>query len=173
MTRFDLLVLLFLLVSAGIGWFRGGIREAVTLAAIGAGFVAINLFAGPVTEAVPGVLRKLIAIAGLFLAGDLLVSIFGAVLVRKYFGRDPTRNDKIAGGLFGLVRGWVLAAFVLFTVQVYHEGTELPPMIAKSLFAPALDGTAQSLIRKGDVSFTELSNAVFWTISPLSDFSGT
>lgn len=158
MTRFDLIVLLVLAVSGGIGWFRGGLREAVTLVAIAGGFLAVHLFGETVTSQVGGTLRKLISLGVVFLAGDLIVSGIGSYVVRRFVGAKPGRNDKIAGGFFGVVRGWVLAAFMLFTVEVYHEGAAQPGFLADSLFAPMLGATVDAFVGKADVSVTELSN---------------
>lgn len=173
MSQFDLLVILILAVSSGIGWYRGGVREAVTLAAIAAGFVAISLFGGMATGAVDGTIGKLLVLAGLFLTGDTLVSVSGAIVVRKYLGRDKKRGDRIAGAAFGILRGWVLAAFVLFSVLVYHEGAPRPQMVEKSLFAPALEATAEAFLRKADVSVTELSKDRFRSISLPAEPTGT
>lgn len=169
MSQFDLVIALILLVSAAVGWFRGGLREVVTLAAILGGILAIALFGESLTAAVDGILVKLAALALLFLLGDSLVSVTGTLLIRRYVGKRPSRNDKIAGSLFGLVRGWILGAFVLFTIEVYHDGAPLPRMVENSLLAPALHATASSLLSKADLSVTELSKTSFSTISPESD----
>ncbi|GGY45056.1 CvpA family protein [Parvularcula lutaonensis] len=173
MSQFDLLVLVIIGVSALIGWYRGGVREAVTLGAIAAGFLAISLFGGMATSAVDGTIGKLLVLAGLFLAGDTAVSIAGSILVRKYLGRDKKRGDRIAGAAFGILRGWVLAAFVLFSVLVYHEGAPRPQMVERSLFAPALEATAEAFLRKADVSVTELSKRSFRSISLSAEPTGT
>lgn len=173
MSQFDLIIVVIMAVSAGVGWFRGGLREVVTLAAILGGFLAIAVLGEMLTGAVDGILAKLAALGLLFLLGDSIVSITGTLLVRRYAGKEPRRNDKIAGSLFGLVRGWLLGAFVLFTILVYHDGARLPRMIEKSFLAPALKATAHSFLSKADLSVTELSNTSFWTISPPSEPSGT
>jgi membrane protein required for colicin V production len=158
---FDLLVLSIILLSAAIGWFRGGLREAVTLAAIAGGFLFLNLFGASAAGLADGIIGRLIGLLLVFLAGDILVSLLGAYLVRRFAGRDVRRNDRLAGGLFGTVRGWVLAAAILYTALAYYDGAPLPGWATKSLFAPALEATVDLLLRKAEFSVTELSKAAF------------
>lgn len=152
MSVFDLLVLLVLVVSGLIGWYRGGMRELVVLAAIAGGFVAIHLFGGPASSLVDGTLARLLVLGGLFLAGDIIVLIAGGSAVRRFLGKEKARSDRAAGGVFGLVRGWVLAAFLVFTVEVYHTEAPLPPSVRNSFLAEPLSATAGALLRKADVT---------------------
>ncbi len=158
MTGFDLLVLLILAVSAGLGWQRGGIRETVTLLGIGAGFLAVGLFGGPVADMAGGSFARLAALAGLFLVGDLIVTIPGALLVRRWFGPKKQGGDRVAGVIFGGFRGWVLAAAVAFTVEIYHTGTDLPASVDNSLSGDPLLATARTLLRKADLREARLSS---------------
>lgn len=172
MTVFDLLVVLALAASGAIGWYRGGLREVVTLIAIAAGFLAVALLGPGAANAAPGLPAKVGTLVIIFLVADLTVSALGHFIIRSSVGASKGRNDRIAGAFFGAVRGWVLAAFVLLTIVVYHDGAPLPPMVDGSLFAPFLEDTASSFLRKADVSFTELSNGPFWPISSLSGPAG-
>jgi membrane protein required for colicin V production len=172
-TTFDLLALAILLVSSLIGWCRGGLREAVTLLAILGGFVFLNLFGAGAASYVGGVPAKIAAFVLMFILGDLVVSLFGGYLIRRFTGRRIMRNDRIAGLLFGLVRGWVLAAALVFTVITYYDGAALPGWITGSFLAPALEATADGLLRKAEFSVTELSKPVFSPISPPSAVTGT
>ncbi|MCQ8186182.1 CvpA family protein [Parvularcula maris] len=166
MTVFDLLVLAILAVSSLIGWYRGGLREAVTLLAILGGFLFLNLFGAGAASYVSGIPAKIAVFAAVFFVGDLLVSLLGAYLIRRFVGKKVFRNDRVAGLLFGLVRGWVLAAALVFTVITYHDGAALPGWITGSFFAPALEATADALLRKAEFSVTELSKASLSPISP-------
>jgi uncharacterized membrane protein required for colicin V production len=141
-----------LLTSAGIGWYRGGLRELVVLAAIGAGFLAIHLFGPSASLLVDGTLARLLVLAGIFLATDILVVTAGSYAIRRYMNGAKTRNDRAAGALFGLVRGWVLAAFVVFTIEVYHVDTAMPRHVSRSLLAAPLSATADALLQKADVT---------------------
>lgn len=172
MTLFDLLVIVALGASGGLGWYRGGLREAVTLIAIAAGFLSVTLFGAGASSAVSGLPAKVAVIAALFVVADLAVSIVGGIAIRRFVGAKKGRNDRIAGALFGTVRGWVLSAFVLLTIIVYHDGAPLPPTVDRSLLAPLLEETASRFLRKADVTVTQLSNGFVWPISPSTGPAG-
>lgn len=157
MSHLDFVVLLILVLSAGLGWLRGGVREIVTLAAIAAGFLALSLLGPSLGGLADASFSRLLTVVAIFAVADILVEFLGAYLVRRFVGREKKRGDRIAGSAFGAVRGWFLAAFVVFTIEVYHTDTELPPSVENSLFAPALSATANGLLRKAAVRVTELS----------------
>ncbi|MEM9838497.1 MAG: CvpA family protein [Pseudomonadota bacterium] len=166
MTRFDLFVLAVMAFSAFVGWHRGGIREIVTLLAIAAGFAAIGAAGAKLSGAVDGTFFRLAVLVVLFLAGYVVVSLAGAYAVRAVLGSEKKRGDRFAGGVFGLLRGWLLGAFALYTVTVYHTETALPAAISESLFAPALEETVAAFLRNADLRVTGLSNPLPRAISP-------
>lgn len=169
MTGFDVVVLLVLGFSALVGWFRGGARELVTLLAIGGGFLAIGLFGGAVAAGMEGVLGTLLGLVAVFAAADIAVSMAGRLAVHRLLGQRTLRGDQLAGGLFGLVRGWVLAAFLVFTIEVYHSGAALPPSVADSATARPLSATARAFLSKADLTVTRLSEPQFRAMSPAGD----
>ncbi|MEE4213157.1 MAG: CvpA family protein [Parvularcula sp.] len=150
MTGFDLIVIAIILISAALGWQRGGVRETVTLLGIGAGFLAVALLGGPATAAAEGGFTRLAILAGLFVVGDLIVTVPGSLIVRRFFGRRKQRGDRVAGALFGSFRGWIIAAALAFTVEIYHTGTDLPPALENSVSAQPLLTTAHALLRQAE-----------------------
>ena len=166
-TRFDLFVLALMAFSALIGWHRGGLRETATLLAIAAGFAAIGAFGAPLSALVEGTFLRLGVLGGLFAGGYVLAALVGSYAVRAMAGGDKKRGDRIAGGLFGVLRGWILGAFALYTVGVYHTGAPLPAMIGESLFGPALEETVHLFLRNAEMRVMDLSNGPWRAISPL------
>ena len=117
MTGFDYTVAVILLLSAALGWWRGVVYEALSLAGwIGAGFVS-RFFSADLAPLLPEALgtetaRLAFAFAMLF-AGTLVVGGIMAWLVSKlvkWIGLS--RLDRSLGALFGVVRG-VLVVLVL------------------------------------------------------------
>lgn len=166
-TGFDLFVLGVMAFSALLGWHRGGLREIVTLIAIAAGFVAIGLLGAALSATADGTLMRLVILAALFLAGYLAVFVAGGALIRSLIGPDKRREDRWAGGLFGALRGWILAAFVFYTVSVYHTGAPLPRSVSDSLLAPPLASTVRVFLRNAEMHVTDLSKACPRAISTL------
>lgn len=167
MTRFDFFVVAVMAFSALVGWHRGGMREIVTLLAIAAGFAAIGAAGANLSALVEGTLFRLAVLVLLFLAGYAVVSLLGAYGVRALMGAEKKRGDRFAGGVFGALRGWLLGAFALYTVTVYHTGAALPRALSESLFAPALEETVAAFLRNADMRVTGLSNSAVRAISPL------
>jgi len=168
-TRFDFIILAIMVISAVLGWHRGGLREIVTLVAIAAGFAAIGALGEQLSALAEGVIFRLGVLLVLFLLGYMVVLLAGGWLVRKFAGADKMKGDRIAGGLFGLLRGWIFGAFVFYTVSVYHTSAPLPRTVQESLFAPALQQTVLIFLRNADVTITKLSNPPSRAISPLSE----
>lgn len=150
MTRFDILVLALVLMSGGLGWLRGGLREGATVAGIVVGFIALSVIGPAIAGHVSGALARGLVLLAVFAVGYGAVTITAGLVIRQLTGSGPTMLDQAFGVMLGALRGWLLAAFCLFTVQVYHVDTSLPPSLIRSLFAPALDATLDAVLRKGD-----------------------
>ncbi|MEM1380433.1 MAG: CvpA family protein [Pseudomonadota bacterium] len=165
MTSFDLFVLACIAFSAFLGWHRGALREIVTLIAIAAGFAAIGLLGAQLSGMAEGTLLKIAALGVLFIAGYLVVALGGSYGVRLVAGAEKQQGDRIAGGIFGALRGWLIGAFAFYTVSVYHTGAPLPVSLSDSLFAPALAETVDVFLRNADLQVWDLSNGPLRAIS--------
>ncbi|MEO1041352.1 MAG: CvpA family protein [Pseudomonadota bacterium] len=142
---FDLLVLLLLVLSGSIGWLRGGVKEVITLFAIGGGFVAFALLGPHLAGAGGGLAMQALILVLVFAGGFSVVSLAGTLAARRITTRLPLEVDQATGSLIGAIRGWILAAFVLFTIEIYHIDAAKPAMVQGSLLAPALHVTAIGL----------------------------
>ncbi|MEM7741674.1 MAG: CvpA family protein [Pseudomonadota bacterium] len=145
MSLFDLFVLLLLILSGSIGWLRGGVKEVITLVAIGGGFLAFTLLGPHLAGAGGGLAMQAMVLVLVFAGGFSLVSLAGTLAARRMTKRLPFEVDQATGSLIGAIRGWILAAFVLFTIEIYHVDAAKPSMIEASLLAPALHVTASGL----------------------------
>lgn len=148
----DLVVLAILLLSALIGLMRGFVREALGLCAwIGAAVLASGLY----TQVLP-LSRRLIgsdtvadpvaflAVFGVLLIAFLLIAAALGGLVR---GSLLGGLDRLAGGGFGLLRGFVVLVIAYLVVspllpeaewpQSMRQGRSLPYIRAGAAFVGA------------------------------------
>ncbi len=118
MNYFDIAILAVLLVFAGIGAWRGFVREILSLVTWGASIVVGWVFANDVArlfeglfddEVVRRVLGFVAVFAVVFLTGMLITFLVNRYLLKKKGFRFA---NALFGGLFGAVRGVVVVALV-------------------------------------------------------------
>ena len=122
MSKFDYIVLGLLLISAGVGFLRGAVREvAAMVALVGAAALAIFglPFSGPFARHVihPAWLGGIVALVAVFLATYVVLRLMGAALARRVQQTDVLGAlDRTLGLLIGLVRGLVVlgALYLMF-----------------------------------------------------------
>jgi membrane protein required for colicin V production len=147
MTLFDLFAGLVLLISAGVGFIRGAVREMVTvmaflLAALGS-LIALRV-TGPMAREVidPDWAGTVAAVLILFVALYILLRVIGASLTERVRSVQGLSSiDRAIGLGFGLIRALVvLGVFnLLFTAATpkeripgWIEGAALYPLTAAS-----------------------------------------
>jgi membrane protein required for colicin V production len=119
MTWLDYAVLIVLAASILWGVWRGLVHEVVSVASWVLAFLAANLLAGPLGEALPKSMltpeaRVLVSFVVVFIATLVVCTVVGSLLSKmmKVAGLGPL--DRTLGGVFGLVRALViLLAFSL------------------------------------------------------------
>ena len=158
MTQFDLIVTVLLLLSAGVGFLRGAIREvAAMVALVAAAFLAIYGLPG----AAPFVghfihtrwLAAVAALAGVFLITYGLLRLMGSGIARQV---QKTRVlgtlDRTLGLAIGLARGLVvLGALCLMFKSATPEDLR-PHWITGSLTWPVAEkmgGLIEAVAPKG------------------------
>jgi membrane protein required for colicin V production len=119
MTWIDYAVLGVTAISVAWGIWRGLVREVVSLGGWVIAFLAANLLAGPVGEALPESLagpelRVLLAFVGIFI-GTLALSTLTALLLSRLLAAAGLGGlDRALGALFGVARGLlIMVAFAL------------------------------------------------------------
>ena len=119
MTWLDYAVLGVLAISVAWGVWRGLVREVMSLAGWVIAFLAANLFAGPLAEALPQSisqpeLRVLVAFVAIFVVTLTVTTIAALLLSRILKAVGLGSLDRTLGGLFGVARGLIiLLAFAL------------------------------------------------------------
>jgi membrane protein required for colicin V production len=114
MTQFDLIVAVLLLISAGIGFARGAIREvAAMVALIAAAFLAIYGLphAAPIAQHLIHTrwLAALAALIGVFLIVYAGLRLIGAMVARQVQKTQMLGTlDRTIGLFIGVVRGLVV-----------------------------------------------------------------
>ena len=120
MTWLDYAVLGVFAVSLVVGAWRGLVREVISILGWVIAFLAANLLAGPLGEAMPqSIPTPELRVAAAFVAvfiGSLAVTTLLALLLSKIVKAVGLRGlDRLLGALFGAARGLliVLAAALL------------------------------------------------------------
>ena len=148
MTWLDYAVAAVLVVSIAWGIWRGLVREVVSLAGWIIAFLAANLFAGPLADALPRSisrpeLRVLVAFVAIFVVTLTLCALAALLLSRLLKAAGLASLDRTLGGLFGAARGVIIVvAFALIA------GLTLLPLRAawkESWSGPILGRTALQL----------------------------
>lgn len=114
MTQFDLIVAVLLLISAGVGWLRGAIREvAAMVALVAAAYLAIYGLAATTPLARHFIhtywLAALAALAGVFLITYGLLRLIGAGIAQRVQETHVLGLlDRLLGLGIGVARGLVV-----------------------------------------------------------------
>ncbi len=127
MTAFDYAVIVVVVVSVGIGWWRGLVYEAVTLLSWVAAYVLSRLLAADMAVYLPAALdgqvtRVAVAFAVLFVAALMLGSVLAWALSRVVKSTELASLDGSLGALFGLLRGVTLVVVLVLLAGM----TDLP-----------------------------------------------
>ncbi|MCH8861617.1 MAG: CvpA family protein [Proteobacteria bacterium] len=142
-TAFDAAILLFVSISALIGFRRGFVTEILTLAAWG-GAVAITLyglipFSTVIRDFVrPDFIADIIALVILFFA-----SLVALKLVASWIG-DNVRSsyvgalDRAVGTLFGLLRGALLVSFAYLIFSYWFPVKNQPDWVTNARVRPLI-----------------------------------
>jgi membrane protein required for colicin V production len=147
MTVFDYAVLGIVGLSVLVSLFRGAVREIMALVSWIGGFLIALRFAPMLSALLPASvghpwLRLCLAFGALMLASLIVFALITVALTRVVRDAKLGAWDRVAGVLFGLVRG-----LVILVVLVLMAGmTPLPREAAwrNALFSPTLVALAKS-----------------------------
>lgn len=150
MTWFDFFIVSVLGLSVLFAWMRGFTREVGTLLAIGAGVLALHLFGAQVGGLFgDGLIGPIVSRAVLFLVGFILGSIVVEIGISAVLGRDPGQRDRLAGIVFGLVRGWLLLGLIFILGTYYFDENDMPPPMENARLKGVATSAASVLERFG------------------------
>ena len=138
----DLGVAVVLLLSAGLAFVRGFVKEVLGVAGwVGAAFATLYLL--PLVEPLakqyipmPAPVPKITAAVATFLVALVLFSFLAHALARRV--RDSTLNalDRSLGFLFGLLRGAVVVCIAYLLVEMFLPPAEQPPWLHQARVMP-------------------------------------
>jgi membrane protein required for colicin V production len=148
MTWLDYAVIGVLAISTAWGVWRGLVREVMSLAGWVIAFLAANLFAGPLAEALPQSisqpeLRVLVAFVVIFVVTLTITTIAALLLARILKAVGLGSLDRTLGGLFGVARGLII--LLAFALLAGLTSFPLNPIWKESWSGPALGRSALAL----------------------------
>jgi membrane protein required for colicin V production len=147
-TWLDYAVLGVLALSTAWGVWRGLVREVISLAGWIVAFLAANLFAEPVADALPQSisnpdLRVLVAFVAIFVV-TLTLATLAAIALSKALKAAGLRGlDRTLGGLFGVARGVLIA--IAFALVAGLTSLPQDPIWKQSFTGPMLGRTVIQL----------------------------
>jgi membrane protein required for colicin V production len=136
----DWLFVITLLLSAGNGLHEGFVRLGIGFAALIVGFFSASWFGGVAAGWLMPYIdsRPLAALAGFLLVFTGVVvagAILAALLVRMLKIVGLSWFDRLLGGAFGLLRGFIVVVVVALVFTAFAPKS-LPAAVDESRFAP-------------------------------------
>jgi len=169
MSFFDLAAGLTLVVSALIGWVRGGAREAAGMVALAlaaiAAFAALR-FTGPIARHAihTAWLANVAAVMVVFVTLYALLRVLAASLSRGLHRNVALGAlDRTVGAGFGLARALVFLGLLNLTLNAVMPAERMPTWISGAKLYPVSDVSADALKQlapKGEALAAHLAPAV-------------
>lgn len=149
LSLFDAVVVGILLISCVFAFFRGFVREVLSLGAwIGAGIVTLYYFPSATEKLLPYFKTPVVA-AGFATLGLYLVALMGFSLINMFIikflksGDEVGPTDNILGLIFGAMRGVFIVTLGFFLLVVALPEKEYPDWLKASVTLPYVEkGTA-------------------------------
>lgn len=151
MNLFDLAAGILLVVSALIGWFRGGVREVAGVAALAVAAIAAMLvlrWTGPIARHAlhPVWLANLAAILIVFVAVYLVLRVVASAISKRLHGVPLFGGvDRAAGAGFGLARALVVLGLANLALGALTPADRAPGWIRGARLYPVSAMAADGL----------------------------
>lgn len=164
LNNFDAVVLGIMVLSCLFAFFRGLVREILSLAAwIGAGIVTIYYFPRVSGALTPYFKSTTIAAGaatiGLYLAALLGFAIINVIILKSIKGGEKGGVlDNLLGLAFGAFRGAFIISLGFFMITVALPEKEYPEWLAKAVTRPYAEQGAQMLAKVAPEYLRELSS---------------
>jgi membrane protein required for colicin V production len=151
MNALDWAVLAVIATSILLGFFRGFMREVISLAGWVAGIWLAFRFAVPLSDALPfgeeWPLARTAGVALLIVVACVFAAAFVGWLVRELVkAAKISAADRTLGGLFGLARGMLIVGLAVFLVRdtaLYRE-----PLWRDSIVLPQIEAALGFALRQ-------------------------
>jgi membrane protein required for colicin V production len=162
MNILDLILIIILFLSILFGVLKGFIRELFSLAFFIIGVVLSFLFyyeAGQLF--IPFLKNREVSNFAGFITIFVVVLILGALVtyfIKKLFTLGPLKSiDMILGGVFGLLRGILIASIIVFALVVFPVNDDL---VTKSRLSPYVLTTIEVFIHFLPAKYQEKIQAI-------------
>ena len=159
---FDLIVLIIVGLSGLLSFYRGFVREIVSLGAwLGASLLTLYLFpkvgAGLEPQLKNAAAASGLAATGVFLISLLVFSIMSGFII-KFFksGSEIGFLDNLAGLFFGIVRGILMVAIGYFVFSLVTSEKDYPDWVKQSASRPYVAKVARGLAKIAPTYLHEL-----------------
>ena len=163
MNIFDVAVLAVMVLSCIFAFFRGFVREMLSLGAwIGAAIVTFYYFP-VVTESLKPHFKNSIGAAGVATLGIYTVALVGFsminMLIMKFVksGNDVGMLDNFMGLIFGAVRGALIICLGYFTLTMAIPEKEYPEWLKQSVTRPYVEAGAVKIAKIAPDYLREIS----------------
>ena len=126
-TFFNFVFALIILVSTGFALTKGLAREIVSVVALIAGFVLAAYYYHVPGRALGGLMKNealadLLGFMAIF-AGCLLLGALLAYLINRFVKMASLEwIDRLLGGLFGFLRGWIVCSIIVLALIAFPVG---------------------------------------------------
>lgn len=161
---FDAIVFAIMAISCLHAFFRGFVREVLSLSAWAcAGLVTLYFFPS-VAEHLQPKFKSAVVSAGFSTLGIYIISLMGfsllntAILKFIKSGTDVGLLDNTLGLLFGAFRGAFLLSLVFFLMTISLPEDEYPKVIKTSVSLPYVESGAVTLAKLAPKYLRELSS---------------
>ena len=137
----DLAVLILVAISAALAFMRGFVRETLGIAAWGGAgylsYIGIDYVRFPVRDLIGNPeMADIVAHAGLFLAGLLVLSIATTLIAQIFHSLGLGALDRTLGILFGVARGVVLTIATYVGAGWIMVPERWPPPVREARLLP-------------------------------------
>lgn len=162
----DILFLTIVILSTLFGVLKGFIRELFSLAFFIIALILSFLYYSDVGTIYSKHLSENIANFAGFVTVFVIVLVVGTLVtyfIKKMFVLGPLKTiDRIFGGVFGLVRGILIAALIVFIMIAFQINDDL---VRKSRLSPYVLETIKSVFKLTPEKFKEKKDALIDDLS--------
>jgi membrane protein required for colicin V production len=136
------------LVSIGFALTKGLVREIISLVALICGFT-LAVFYYPVVGGKLAEFTRTDSLANflgflIIFSVCILIGVIAAFLVNRFVKTASLKwVDRLLGGVFGLLRGWIIASILVVALIAFPVRED---MIARSVLAPYLLAGARAAV---------------------------
>ena len=161
---FDMAVLGIMFLSCLFAFFRGFVREVLSLTAwVGAGIITVYFFKDVAKMLQPHFTEEKIALifsfGGLYIGSLICFAIINRIIVRLVkSGTGIGMVDNFLGLLFGATRGALVISLGYFMLSVAVDKNNLPNWMAKAVTLPYVEKGAEMLAQLAPEHLKNLAN---------------